>query len=142
MIRARHTGLNVTSLADSLKFYVETLGLEIDKLYSEPPGPYIDTLTGITGTVQHWAKVRTHGGYLLELVQWVEPKLGDAPPPVYNGRGVNHLCFQVDNVDGYLARLSDRGYRCRPIQLDPPGKVKNFVTFGPDGEIVELVEVL
>ena len=142
MIESRHTGLNVKSLADSLAFYVDTLGLAISKLYTEPEGEYIDTLTGIEGTIQHWAKVGTDDGYLLELVQWVQPSLKRGKPVRYNARGVNHICFQVDDVEAYMDRLLDAGYDCQPIQLDPPGNVKNFVTRGPDNEIVELVEVL
>jgi len=142
MIRSRHTGINVYSLADSLKFYVDTLGMTLAECRTET-GPYIDTLTGIDGTLQHWAKVSTDDGYLLELVQWVRPDPScRCTHSGYDTDGINHLCFQVDSVDNVHETLTLGGYEARTIQTDPPGKVKNFSAFDPDGNIVEFVEVL
>jgi catechol 2,3-dioxygenase-like lactoylglutathione lyase family enzyme len=145
MIHARHTGLNVYSLADSLKFYVDTLGMTINETRTEQ-GEYIDKLTGIEGTLQHWAKVRTDDGYLLELVQWVRPEVWIPERPIlsvaYSDPRINHLCFQVDTVEDVRLLLLNEHYTCREIQTDPPGKVKNFAAYDPDGNIVEFVEVL
>lgn len=140
MIEFRHVGYNVKSLAKSLHFWCDTLGGEIDKLYSEPRGLYIDTLTGLDGVVQHWAKVWV-GDCLLELVQWVEPGIRRGKSK-YNVRGINHICLTVDDAFYYYDKLSDAGYDCQQVQDDPPGNVMNFVCRGPDNEIVEFVEVL
>ena len=103
MIEFRHVGYNVKSLAESLTFWCDTLGGEKDKLYSEPRGKYIDTLTGLDGVVQHWAKVWV-GDCLLELVEWVEPKVKSRRQR-YNHRGINHICFKVDSALAYRTML-------------------------------------
>ena len=143
--RGRHTGFNVRSLAESLKYYHDTLGLEIAEVRTEGPNEYIDKLTCIQGVVQHWAKVRCSDGYLLELVEWVKPDFyvpDTLVPQSYNDLGINHICFQVDSVDEVHKLLVDADYACRQIQTDPPGRVKNFSGYDPDGNIVEFVEVL
>lgn len=142
MIRSRHTGINVRSLGEALKFYHDLLGLEIAEVRTEQRGEYIDTLTGIKGTFQHWAKVKTEDGYLLELVQWVQPKPQATKGPMYDWQGINHLCFQVDSVDQIWHKLLHADCHCGQIQTDPPGKVRNFSCRDPDGNILEFVEVL
>ena len=147
MIRSRHTGINVSDLTDSLEFYVHTLGMTVVESRVEE-GAYIDTLTGIKGTVQFWVKVSTDDGYVLELVEWEKPVPEEWSPfyedgkPTscdrYNVYGINHICFEVDDVQAVYDRLTDKN----TIQTDPPGKVKNFSAYDPDGNIVEFVEVL
>lgn len=144
MIKSRHTGINVSDLVKSLEFYVDTLEMTVVENRTEQ-GEYIDRLTGIQGTLQHWVKVSTDDGYLLELVRWLDPgsigaAISDRKP--YDRPGINHLCFQVDSVEGIHSRLTESGYATNPIQTDPPGKVKNFSAYDPDGNIVEFVEVL
>ena len=145
MIYGRHTGINVSSLGKSVVFYCGVLGLHIEELRSEVPGKYIDTLTGIRGTVQHWAKVATDDGYLLELVQWVTDHADnfwtDGGVIRYDKPGINHLCFRVDDITQMYERLVAEDCEVSDIQTDPAGKVKNCHTYDPDGNIVELVEV-
>ena len=48
----------------------------------------------------------------------------------------------MDSVDEVEKALRDGDYACGKIQTDPPGRVKNFSCYDPDGNIVEFVEVL
>lgn len=139
MIKSRHTGINVSDLADSLEFYVDILGMVVRECRVET-GDYIDMLTGIEGTLQMWAKVSTDDGYLLELVQWIKPTCNRRPTfeASYDDVRINHICFEVDDVRAVYDRLTEKN----TIQTDPPGKVKNFSAYDPDGNIVEFVEVL
>lgn len=144
MIYGRHTGLNVSSLDVALKFYVDVLGMTLVEQRIEE-GPYIDKLTGIRNAKVRWAKVATRDGYLLELVKWLEPASGMWPLDymvAYDRHGINHLCFCVDSVEDVHRCLREKGYLAREIQTDPPGKVKNFAAYDPDGNIIEFVEVL
>ena len=51
MIKSRHTGINVSNLVESLKFYVDLLGMLIVEKRTEE-GLYINLLTGIDGVLQ------------------------------------------------------------------------------------------
>ena len=135
MIYGRHTGINVRSMGAALVFYVDHLGMKIAEARTEKPGAYIDGLTGIAGTVQHWVKVETTDGYQLELVQWVLPlHLATWPnEEKYNRPGINHLCFRVSDAVGLRDRLATFGYRVGKLQLDPPGAVRNFHAHDGDG---------
>ena len=144
MIYGRHTGINVKDLGVALTFYVGHLGMSIVELRTEKPGAYIDGLTGLSGVVQHWAKVATADGYQLELVQWITPITRATWPKehVYNMPGVNHLCFRVCDASTLYAKLDAAGYRVGVLQVDPLGKVANFHAHDADGNIVEFVEEL
>lgn len=142
MIYGRHAGINVLSIEASLHFYVGALLMEISERRTEK-GPYIDKLTGIEGTLQHWVKVATNDGWMLELVEWETPKRYEGHKLVmYDYPGLNHICFRVASVDVFRAALEDSGYKPTEIQTDPPGVVRNFVCRDPDGVICEFVEVL
>ena len=143
VIYGRHTGINVRDLGEALRFYVEVCGMRAVDARIEV-GDYIDNLTSVKDTLQIWAKVETTDGYQLELVQWIRPlHLATWPKKEkYNRPGINHLCFRVSDAALMYGKLQDAGCRRGVIQTDPPGKVKNFHAYDPDGNIVEFVEVL
>jgi methylmalonyl-CoA/ethylmalonyl-CoA epimerase len=91
-----HIGLAVRSL-DAAKIY-QSLGLTID---------HVETV--------ETQKVRTAflsvGDSNLELL---EPTSDDSPVAKFiekRGEGIHHICFRVDDLDSYLARLKAEGYR-------------------------------
>ena len=138
----RHTGVNVTNLDRSVAFYT-SLGFVVAECRHEE-GPYIDVLTGLENVRLDWVKVRAPNGVLIELVQFQRPLrlMQFAGDRDYADLGINHLCFQVDDVEAMRRDLTAAGVRCHSVQTDPPGKVKNMACYDPDGTIVELVEAL
>ncbi|MEQ8822310.1 MAG: VOC family protein [Sumerlaeia bacterium] len=73
-----HIGLNVTNLQNSLKFYSQTLGLEIYHVVDEPG--------------QHFAFLGTGGQVRVTLWEQSEGRFDAARP------GLHHLAFQVPSV--------------------------------------------
>ncbi len=80
-------------------------------------------------------------GARLELFQFDRPviALPDVPPSVARP-GFSHICFEVDDVRGEYARLSDAGmtFHARPMAMPAGGAF----TYGrdPDGNVVELLQ--
>jgi glyoxylase I family protein len=144
ILSARHTGLVVKDLEVSLAFYRDFLGLELTGRAREE-GPYIEDLVGIPGAVLDWAKLKTPGGHLVELLQYVshpspaEPEeLGRASRP-----GCSHLAFTVADIDALFEVLAAAGHKCNHApQFSPDGKVKVMYAHDPDGIILELVQEL
>ena len=139
ILATRHTGINVTSLGRAFEFYNGLLGLVLVEMRTEK-GEYIDRLTGLSHVDLSWIKVGSPDGVLVELVRFNPPR--SSQPRDYATIGCNHLCFTVDNVDTLHGKLTAAGVECRPVQTDPPGKVKNMACLDPDGTIIELVEEL
>jgi methylmalonyl-CoA/ethylmalonyl-CoA epimerase len=123
-----HVGIAVANLHDALKFYVETLGLEIDAPEEIPS-----------------QRVRAHfiqvGDARLELL---EPTTDDSPIAKYvarRGPGLHHVALRVDDIVAALAELKARGVRL--IDETPrPGAHGSLVAFihpsSAHGVLVEL----
>ena len=93
-----HVGIAVESVGESLAFFRDVLGLDVD-LPEEIPSQ----------------RVRAHfvqaGDATLELV---EPTAPDSPIAKFiekRGPGLHHVCLRVDDIVGALAELKARGVR-------------------------------
>jgi methylmalonyl-CoA/ethylmalonyl-CoA epimerase len=93
-----HIGIAVSSLSDSLAFFSEALGLEV-----QPPEEIASQ------------RVRAHfiqaGDATLEIL---EPTTDDSPIARFiakRGPGMHHLALRVDDIVGALAELKRRGVR-------------------------------
>lgn len=142
ILAARHTGLVVRDLETSLAFYRDFLGLELAGRAREE-GPYIENLVGIPGAILEWAKLKTPGGHLVELLQYISHPAPDSPEVL--GRadrpGCSHLAFTVADIDSLFEALAAAGHKCNHApQFSPDGKVKVMYAHDPDGIILELVQ--
>jgi len=129
-VRARidHIGIAVSDLGESLRFFRDALGLELDAPEEVPS-----------------QRVRAHflqaGEAALELV---EPTADDSPIAKYiakRGPGIHHVALRVDDIVAALARLKARGVRL--IDVTPrPGAHGSLVAFihpsSTHGVLVEL----
>ena len=123
-----HVGIAVGNLADSLKFFCDTLGLEV-----EPPEDIASQ------------RVRAHfipvGDATLEML---EPTADDSPIAKFvakRGPGLHHVALRVDDIVAALAELKARGIRL--IDETPrPGAHGSLVAFihpsSAHGVLVEL----
>ena len=123
-----HVGIAITSVTEALKFYRETLGLEI-----EPPEDIPSQ------------RVRAHfveaGDATLELLEATAP---DSPIAKYlekRGPGLHHVALRVPDIVAALAELKARGVRL--IDDTPrPGAHGSLVAFihpsSTHGVLVEL----
>ncbi|MCL4393876.1 MAG: methylmalonyl-CoA epimerase [Chloroflexi bacterium] len=94
--RIDHIGIAVQNIEDALDFFEYALGVQLDRVESEEGG-------------------RTRVAFLpigssdLELVEPQDTESGLAKFLSKRGEGVHHICFEVDDIDGALARLKKSG---------------------------------
>ena len=126
-----HIGIAVGDLAQSLAFFKDALGLELDAPEDVPA-----------------QRVRAHflqaGEAAIELV---EPTSDDSPIAKFitkRGAGIHHLALRVDDIVAALAELKAKGVRL--IDETPrPGAHDSLVAFihpsSAHGVLVELKQV-
>ncbi len=125
-----HIGIAVADLGQALAFYRDALGLDI-----EPPEEVPSQ------------RVRAHvvpvGEAALELLEPTSPDSAIAKFIEKRGPGVHHVTLRVDDIDGALARLKERGVRL--IDQSPrPGAEGALIAFihpaSTHGVLVELTQ--
>jgi len=93
-----HIGIAVTSIDEALPFYTDVLGLEFE------------------GT-EVVAEQKVRVAFLVigeSRIELLEPTAADSPVAKFlekNGPGIHHLAYQVDGLEGRLARLKGQGVR-------------------------------
>lgn len=94
--RIDHIGIAVNQVADALEFFQAALGLELDHVALEEGGRTQVAFLPV-------------GGAQVELVQPNDSESGLAKFLAKRGEGIHHICFEVDDLDGALARLKQHG---------------------------------
>jgi catechol 2,3-dioxygenase-like lactoylglutathione lyase family enzyme len=138
----RHTGLVVADLESALRFWCDLLGFQMHKRMNES-GPHLDAMMGLRDVRVITAKLAAPDGNLLELLHFQSHP--DAP--AWTGKpcstGFTHMAFTVPDVDAAYARLKAAGVIFHaPPQFSPDGYAKVCYCRGPEGVLIELVEVL
>ena len=85
-----------------------------------------------------WVHVGTEETYIALIQSTVEPEQGVEPIGV---PGVNHLAYEVDDVDGLHERLSVAGYKDSTFPNHHPYR-KRVYFHDPDGNEWEFVQYL
>jgi len=85
---------------------------------------------------RHWLHFGTDSTYIaLEELTTQPPQVARHP---YFNLGINHLCFEVENVDEVQKRLATEGYTVRPVDGEPFRKrIYAFDHVGHEWEIVQ-----
>ena len=126
----QHVGIFVNDVERSVKFYTDILGFElIHKAVNKVPEG--DVLVRFV----------KRGDCTLELVQF--------PYPIDRSDGwVDHVALRVTDIDGTIKKLESEGvafeegsYTIAP-HVFPPAGSKWIMFRGPDGEHLELNEIL
>lgn len=143
MIRAiRHTGLVVADLDRALHFWCDVLGFRVERQMDES-GPHIDAMMGLQGVRVTTAKLAAPDGNLIELLHFHS----HPDKPNWKGEpystGFTHIALTVEDLDELLQRMKAAGARVSAEpQFSPDGKVKVIYATGPEGVLLELVEVI
>ena len=93
-----HIGIAVKSIEEGGKFFTDILGLKLQKLETVEEQKVKTGFFPITGSE-------------LELLESTEP---DGPVAKFieaRGEGVQHIAFRVENIDGALKELKEKGVR-------------------------------
>ncbi|MCH8012545.1 MAG: VOC family protein [Candidatus Marinimicrobia bacterium] len=129
----------------SLKFYQDLLGFKLIKNNLES-GDYIDNFSDLQKVQVTTAKLCDPQGsrVLLELLQYHshphEPK--STLRPICDV-GYSHFAITVDNLDQLYEKLLRNGIRFNsPPQHSPDGYAKVTFCRDPEGNLIELVEVI
>ena len=138
----RHIGLVVSDLEKSLNFWCDTLGFVVSRQMEES-GPHIDAMMGLKGVRVTTAKLSAPDGNLLELLFFHSHK----DKPNWEGKpystGLTHIALTVQDLDETCLRLQHAGvtFPAEP-QRSPDGVVKVIYATGPEGVLLELVEII
>lgn len=138
----RHTGLVVNDLELALHFWRDLLGFSIDKRMDES-GPYIDAMMGLTNVEVTTVKMSAPLGGVIELLHFKSHTDVDVWRGAPYTTGFTHLALSVKNLDECFKRLGDAGvsFPAKP-QCSPDGAVKVIYCRGPEGVLLELVELI
>lgn len=138
----RHAGIVVANLERALSFWCGTLGFRVIKQAYET-GSFIDSLLGLTGVHVTTSKLAAPDGNLIELLYFHSHSDRASWTGMPFSTGLTHLAFTVDDIDADYARLGEAGvmFLTRP-QVSPDGFVKVVYASGPEGLLLEFVEVL
>ena len=109
----------------------------------EESGPHIDAMMGLVDVKVTTAKIKCPDGMILELLYFKS----HPDKPSWLGTpfstGLTHIAFTVENLQETYEKLSKLGvtFPASP-QTSPDGTVEVIYAKGPEGILLELVEVL
>jgi catechol 2,3-dioxygenase-like lactoylglutathione lyase family enzyme len=138
----RHTGIVITDMEKSLAFYRDLLGLKIANDSIEE-GDYIDSVLGLSDIRVHIVKMTAPDGSMVELLQYhSHPRKAPSSRQLCD-IGCSHVAFTVDDIDKEYNRLLKSGVKfVTPPRVSPDGYAKVTFCLDPEGNFVELAEVL
>ena len=142
ILATRHTGIVVQDMEACLRFWRDVMGLEVDVDFWEE-GDFIDTVQGLSGVRLHMIKLSAPDGSTIELLK---DEAHPTEPPEPNrmcDRGIRHVAFTVDDVEESWRVLDAEGCETlsKPV-VSPDGKAKLFFARDPEGNLLEIVEML
>lgn len=118
--RIEHVGVVVRNLEASRRLWEDCLGIPLGGLEHSPGRPHKLALYPV-------------GESMVELLAGIEPDSKFARMCAEGKGGINHICFEVENIDEALAELKAKGIPlidqvarighggCRIAYLDPAG---------------------
>ncbi|MDE2844353.1 MAG: VOC family protein [Chloroflexota bacterium] len=139
-----HTGFVVKDIDKTIDFYTTVMGLRLVGR-TERTGDFACQLLGFDNAHIKGAFVELGYGHQLELIQYINPPVGDGHLHL-NDAGASHLAFFVENIEEFYADKSQRGlsFNNPPASLfDDAGKLlrKALYARDPDGNWLEFVEL-
>jgi catechol 2,3-dioxygenase-like lactoylglutathione lyase family enzyme len=135
-----HVGINVDNLKAAKKFFTDLGFTVVGETMMQ--GELVDRVTGLKDVKDDVVMLQAPDGKLnLELVKFHHPvDEAGVQPSAANTLGLRHLCFEVEDLDGIVKTLQQKGYEL-------VGSVQNYKNIwelcyvrGPEGIIVEMAE--
>lgn len=128
--KINHVAIVVSDIDESLRFWRDALGLMLHHIEDVP-------------SQKAMVAFLPTGESEIELVKPTADDTGAAKFLRERGPGMHHLCFEVDDLEGMMARLSEQGVRLindTPIVLE--GRRLIFIhPKSANGVLVELYEL-
>jgi len=130
ILKMNHVAIAVEDIENALGFWQDALGIRLDHVEEVP-------------TQKAKVAFLPVGESEVELVQPTDADTGTAKFLATRGPGMHHLCFEVDDIEGMLAVLKEKGIRLineEPMELQ--GRRMAFVhPKSANGVLVELYQL-
>jgi catechol 2,3-dioxygenase-like lactoylglutathione lyase family enzyme len=137
-----HTGITVSDLGRSRRFYSEILHLEVSETL-RLTGPAVSRITGVAGAELDVAYVRCPG-HILELLCFIRPALQEVSWLRPCSPGFMHLCLKVARLDSVVRAMESADFEpIGPIETiaeGPAAGMRVVYARDPDGIVIELIE--
>ena len=142
IMQIRHTGLVVADLEVALHFWRDLLGFTVARQMEES-GPHIDAMMGLKDVLLTTSKLTAPEGGMIELLCFHSHPDQTAWTGTPYSTGFTHVAMTVKDIASLCAKLADAGVTFfAPPQRSPDGKVIVTYCRGPEGVLLELVEIL
>lgn len=138
----RHTGLVVANLDAALHFWCVVLGF-VETRKMDEMGPHIDAMMGLKDVRLTTAKLSAPDGGMIELLYFHSHPDRPSWTGTPYSTGFTHIAMTVKSIAQVCEKLAQEGcvFFAKP-QHSPDGKVKVTYCQGPEGVLLELVEIL
>jgi catechol 2,3-dioxygenase-like lactoylglutathione lyase family enzyme len=137
-----HTGITVSDLDRSIRFYRDLLGCEVSKPV-RAEGPFFEAVTGVAGCQIDVAFARVPG-HVIELLCYASPKNQPASTLRASNPGFMHVCLKVQNIEQVVQAVRSAGFEpLGAIQTAEGGPVEGLKVVyvrDPDGVVLELID--
>jgi catechol 2,3-dioxygenase-like lactoylglutathione lyase family enzyme len=142
--RVDHTGFTVSSLEDTLAFWVDVLGFKHLYTWTFETGPFIEQLVGVPGAAVRVAMVEGPG-HMIELLEYTSPDDRQTYRPRSCDVGSVHVALYVENIDALVARVASVGWLpLGDTQIVESGEregLRLIYLRDPDGVTIEFLEL-
>jgi catechol 2,3-dioxygenase-like lactoylglutathione lyase family enzyme len=139
-----HTGFTVSSLEDSLAFWVGVLGFRHLYTWTFERGPFIEEIVGVPGAAMRLAMVEGPG-HRIELLEYSSPDDRRIYRPRSCDVGSVHVAFCVENIDALVARIASAGWLPvgdpQTVESGDRAGLRLIYVRGPDGVTIELLQL-
>ena len=134
-----HVAVSVTDMDDSIRFFCDNLGFEVEWDQDHKSGQTISTVVGLEQVEARFVMLegcRTR----LELIQYYQPVGRNNNSRKQCDFGISHFCFTVKNINKIYKELVSKGvqFNSTPQNLRPG--VWAVYMQGPENIIIELLE--
>ncbi|WP_115118585.1 VOC family protein [Synechococcus sp. UW105] len=138
----RHTGLVVNDLDKALRFWCDILGFTIVKQMTES-GTHIDSMMGLSNVNVTTVKLSAPVSGQIELLKFHSHDNATFWKGTPYSIGLTHIALTVTDLDSLVSKLRmEEVIFPAPPQYSPDGLVKVIYAQGPEGVLLELVELL
>ena len=138
--KLHHSGFIVKDLDRSLRFYQETLKMDLKMRWIET-AEQCDIGMCVPGCKLELAQLVGYGAEV-ELIQFLDAVGTDAPLEP-NHIGVGHISFEVYDLQAMVAYLEEAGYKmASEVMVVPELNITWVHALDPDGVHIELMQFL
>jgi len=138
----RHVGIVTEDFNSSLNFYKKIFGLKVAKIQIETH-PSLAKIMGLNRVKIKTVKLKYNNKIILELLNWIFPKVKKNFVKKINSTGITHFAITVKNIHNIVKNLrKQKNCKVSKPELSADKKVKYTFCQTPEKVFIEIVEVL